>query len=67
MVHNDFGFTSIDTDTESTGFHGAEVNAEYVMTQNPEVILLLNRDAAIGEEESESAADAFLNNEMIES
>lgn len=44
MVHNDFGFTSVDTTTEVTGFHGAEVNAEYVMTQNPEVILLLNRD-----------------------
>lgn len=66
MVHNDFGFTSVDTTTEVTGFHGAEVNAEYVMTQNPEVILLLNRDAAIGSEESASATDAFLNNDMIQ-
>lgn len=66
MVHNDFGFNSVDTTTEVSGYHGAEVNAEYVMTQNPDVILLLNRDAAIGTEDSSSATDAFLDNELIQ-
>ena len=66
MVHNEFGFTPADTTTEVTSHHGAEVNAEYVMTENPKVILLLNHDASIGEGETSSAVDDFLNNTMIQ-
>ena len=66
MVHNEFGFTPADNSTEVTSHHGAEVNAEYVMTENPKVILLLNHDASIGEGETSSAVDDFLNNTMIQ-
>lgn len=66
MVHNEFGFTPADTTTEVTSHHGAEVNAEYVMTENPEVILLLDHDASIGEGETSSAVKDFLNNELIQ-
>lgn len=66
MVHNEFGFTPADTSTEVTSHHGAEVNAEYVMTENPKVILLLNHDASIGEGESSSAEEDFLGNELIQ-
>ena len=66
MVHNDLGFTPADTNTEVTSHHGAEVNAEYVMTENPQVILLLNHDESIGEGETSSAYDDFMNNTMIQ-
>lgn len=66
MVHNEFGFTPADTSTEVTSHHGAEVNAEYVMTENPKVILLLNHDASIGEGETSSAVEDFMGNTMIQ-
>ncbi len=66
MVHNEFGFTPADTSTEVTSHHGAEVNAEYVMTENPQVILLLNHDASIGEGETSSAVEDFMGNTMIQ-
>lgn len=66
MVHNDMGFMPADTSTEVTSHHGAEVNAEYVMTENPEVILLLNHDESIGEGATSSATADFLNNAMIQ-
>lgn len=66
MVHNEFGFTPADTSTEVTSHHGAEVNAEYVMTENPKVILLLDHDASIGEGATSSAKQDFLNNKMIQ-
>lgn len=66
MVHNEFGFTPADTSTEVTSHHGAEVNAEYVMTENPQVILLLNHDAAIGEGGTSSAYEDFMSNVMIQ-
>lgn len=67
MVHNVLGFTPADTNTEATSHHGAEVNAEYVMTENPQVILLLNHDESIGEGATSSASDDFMNNTMIQS
>lgn len=66
MVHNEFGFTPADTSTEVTSHHGAEVNAEYVMTENPKVILLLNHDASIGEGATSSAVKDFMGNSMIQ-
>ena len=66
MAHNEFGFTPADTKTEVTSHHGAEVNAEYVMTENPKVILLLDHDSAIGEGATSSAKKDFLNNTMIQ-
>lgn len=67
MVHNEFGFTPADTSTEVTSHHGAEVNAEYVMTENPQVILLLNHDESIGEGATSSAVEDFMGNTMIQS
>ncbi|MDO4298252.1 MAG: ABC transporter substrate-binding protein [Lachnospiraceae bacterium] len=66
MVHKEFGFTPADTSTKVTSHHGAEVNAEYVMKENPEVILLLNHDASIGEGENSSAVEDFMGNTMIQ-
>nr|HIR93889.1 ABC transporter substrate-binding protein [Candidatus Egerieimonas intestinavium] len=66
MVHKDLGFTPADTNTEVTSHHGAEVNAEYVMTENPQVILLLNHDESIGEGATSSATEDFLSNTMIQ-
>lgn len=66
MVHNEFGFTPADTSTEVTSHHGAEVNAEYVMTENLAVILLLDHDTSIGEGASSSAVKDFMGNAMIQ-
>lgn len=66
MVHNTLRFTPVDTNTEVTSHHGAEVNAEYVMTENPQVILLLNHDESIGEGATSSATKDFMNNTMIQ-
>ena len=66
MVHDEFGFTPADISTEVTSHHGAEVNAEYVMAENPAVILLLNHDASIGEGATSSAVEDFMGNTMIQ-
>lgn len=66
MVHDEFGFTPADTSTEVTSHHGAEVNAEYVMTENLAFILLLNHDASIGEGATSSAVEDFMGNTMIQ-
>lgn len=63
MAHKEFGFKPADTSTKESGYHGAEVNAEYVKTMNPKVILLLDRNASFGEE---SSVKEFMNNALIQ-
>lgn len=66
MVHDEFGFTPSDTETEAKSHLGADVNAEYVLKQNPEIILLLNHDATMGEGDASNVIDDFMNNTMIQ-
>lgn len=63
MVYNEFGFTPADSTTDAGGVHGAEVSAEYVKQVNPDIILLLDRNASFGEA---SSVKEFLNNTMIQ-
>ncbi|MBE0701084.1 MAG: hypothetical protein IH571_05305 [Acholeplasmataceae bacterium] len=50
MLYNEFGFDAADDNTSEGGSHGNVVTYEYVTTKNPEIIFLLDRGAAIGEE-----------------
>ncbi|MBS4534042.1 ABC transporter substrate-binding protein [Clostridium sp. D2Q-14] len=63
LVHKEFGFKPADTTTQESGYHGAEVNAEYVKTENPKVILLLDRNASLGQEGS---GKEFMANSLIQ-
>ena len=63
MVYNEFGFTPADTTTDAGGVHGVEVSAEYIKEVNPDVILVLDRNAALGEA---SCMDDFTGNAMIQ-
>lgn len=66
MVHDEFGFTPSDTETEAKSHLGADVNAEYVLKQNPKIILLLNHDATMGEGDASNVIDDFMDNSMIQ-
>ncbi|GAA0361005.1 siderophore ABC transporter substrate-binding protein [Alkalibacterium iburiense] len=49
LIYDAFGFTSVDEDIDVSN-HGMEVSYEYVLAQNPDVLFLLDRTAAIGGE-----------------
>lgn len=50
-VHDLFGYEPVDSDIEVSR-HGMDVSVEYVLEKNPDVIFLLDRGAAIGDESS---------------
>lgn len=50
MLHNELGFAAADPDTSEGGSHGKSVSFEYVVGVNPEVLFLMDRGAAVGNE-----------------
>lgn len=59
FVHDLFGFTPIDKDIESSR-HGMDVSYEYVLDQDPDVIFVVDRIAAVGGEDTTALTDNAL-------
>jgi len=62
VLHDEFGFIPADSNAEEGGSHGAVVGYEYVAAVNPEVLFLMDRGAAIG---NESTIDTVISNSLI--
>ncbi len=62
VLHDEFGFIAADDQAEEGGSHGNVVGYEYVAAVNPEILFLLDRGAAIG---NESTLDSVINNSLI--
>lgn len=63
MLHNEFGVEAADADL-SIGSHGQPISAEYVLEKNPDWLLVIDRDAAVGGKEG-SAASQVLDNDLV--
>lgn len=63
MLYSDFGFTEADSGI-TPGGHGQPVSFEYILEKNPDTLIVLDRDAAIGQAKSE-AAEKLLDNEIV--
>lgn len=61
FVHDLFGFTPVDEKIESSR-HGMDISYEYILDQDPDVIFVMDRTAAIGGE----ASDDFTDNSLIQ-
>ncbi|MDX5359071.1 MAG: siderophore ABC transporter substrate-binding protein [Rhodobacterales bacterium] len=62
VIHDDYGLTPAATGMD-TGTHGQAISPEFIATTNPDWLLVVDRDAAIGRE-GEGAA-ALLDNELV--
>jgi iron complex transport system substrate-binding protein len=51
VIHEQFGFAPVDEGIEASN-HGMEISFEYVLEQDPDVIFVLDRTAAIGGDNS---------------
>lgn len=61
IIHDVFGIPAVDENIEEST-HGMNVAFEYVIEQNPDIIYVIDRGAAIGEEPS---AKEVVENELI--
>lgn len=61
IIHQDFGFTPVDTTIEDST-HGTKASFEYVVEQNPDYLFVIDRAAVAGG--STSAKDLFENELM---
>ena len=62
-VHDVLGFTPVIEDIEAAT-HGEAISFEFILEANPDWLLVLDRDAAVGEDGSE-AAEQILDNELV--
>lgn len=62
IIHDVFGIPAIDEGIEEST-HGSNVTFEYVMEQNPDLLYVVDRSAAIGEE---PAAKKIVENKLVE-
>jgi len=63
IIHDVFGVATVDESIEAST-HGMNVSFEYVAKQNPDLLYVIDRSAAIGEE---SAAKSIVENELMRS
>src|SRR5690625_886241 len=63
LIHDVFGVKASDENIE-VSTHGKNVSFEYVKEQNPDLLYVIDRSAAIGEE---SAAKQIVENKLVES
>lgn len=59
FVHDLFGFQPVDENIESSR-HGMDISFEYVLDQNPDVIFVLDRTAAVGGQEAAGLSENAL-------
>lgn len=62
FIHDEFGIPAVDQNIEAST-HGMNVTFEYVLENDPDIIYVIDRSAAIGEEPS---AKAVVENELIQ-
>lgn len=62
VIYDAFDFTPVDENIEVSN-HGMEVSYEYILTQNPDVLFILDRTAAIG---GEVTSEEFEQNAIIQ-
>lgn len=62
IIHDVFGIPAVDEGIEEAT-HGSNVTFEYVMEQNPDLLYVVDRSAAIGEE---PAAKNIVENKLVE-
>lgn len=62
LIHEEFGIPAVDNNIEAST-HGMNVTFEYVLENDPDIIYVIDRSAAIGEEPS---AKAVVENEIIQ-
>lgn len=63
VLHDEFGFLAADENVDSGGSHGDLVGYEYIQAVNPEVLFLMDRAAAIG---NESTLDDVTSNQLVQ-
>ncbi len=63
VLYDEFGFAPADDSADTGGSHGDLVGYEYVSAVDPDVLFLLDRAAAIG---NESSLDEVINNSLIQ-
>lgn len=51
VIHDDFGFSNIDDGIDAAQ-HGMDISFEYVLEQDPDVLFVIDRTAAIGGDDS---------------
>src|SRR5690625_7196440 len=61
LIHDVFGVEATDEDIEAST-HGMNVSFEYVVEKDPDLLYVVDRSAAIGEE---SAAENIVENELV--
>lgn len=65
IIGREIGFENVGVDAEvDTSAHGNEASFEFVLSKNPDYIFAMDRDAAIGTEGAQLAAEV-LDNELI--
>ncbi|MET4058545.1 iron complex transport system substrate-binding protein [Arthrobacter sp. UYP6] len=63
IIHDVLGVTPV-AEIKSEGSHGESITAEYIATQNPDHLFVIDRDIAVGE--SGEAASAVMDNELVD-
>lgn len=63
LLYSDYGFALADENIKP-GNHGQPISFEYILENNPQTLVVLDRDAAIGQANGEAAAKV-LDNEIV--
>lgn len=63
LIHDVFGFAAADENIE-VSTHGQSISFEYIVDKDPDVLFVIDRGAAIGEE---SSAQQVVENELVKS
>lgn len=61
IIHNEFGIAPVD-ETITVSTHGQNASFEYIVEQNPQLLFIVDRSAATG---NEGSAKAMFDNELI--
>lgn len=61
IIHDVFGFTAADDKLEVTT-HGQSISFEYILETNPDILFVIDRDAAVG---GEASAKDSIENELV--
>ena len=64
FVHDTFGYAAADENLEREATHGDAVSFEYILEMQPDVLFVIDRASAVGEEGSK-AAQEILDNELV--
>lgn len=65
IIGNEIGFENVGVDADiDTSAHGNEASFEFVLSKNPDYIFAMDRDAAIGTQGAQLAAEV-LDNELV--